>query len=489
MADTYRLRQQQREAEGTALVGDQTPPAINEGTARLVSLDAYRGFIMVMLAASGFGIARFAALPEDAPVWQEQNRPTWEAIAFHFNHPEWESKFGLMGVSFWDLIQPAFMFMVGVAMPFSYLRREKFGHSALRRFAHAGWRALVLVLMGVFLYSMSAKRTNWIFTNVLAQIGLGYLFAYLLLGRSRWVQWTALIAILVGYWYFFWQYTPQNEAAESVAAAVPAESDTGEPLPTVGEPVQTDDAAPATFPQWAKGDNAAHAFDIWFLNLLRDPPDEELAAVGTTRDAGDWAPELVREWLFANDEVFAGNRGGYQTLNFVPSIATMLLGILCGQFLIRRRTSWKEENWQTVAILVGWGLASMVAALVADAYVCPIVKRIWTPSWVLFSGAYVIWMLAAFYILFDILPLRKLAFPLAVVGMNSIAIYMMGQLMRGWTSEHVVDTHLSGFLATLFGQQALADDMYGRLIAPAVTFLVFWLVLYWMYRQKYFVRV
>src|SRR5690606_34857951 len=162
MADTYRLRQQQREAAGTSLVSNQTSPPADDGTSRLISLDAYRGFIMVMLAASGFGIARFAALPADAPVWQEQDRQTWQAIAFHFDHPAWESKIGLMGVSFWDLIQPAFMFMVGVAMPFSYAKRDALGHSPVRRFAHAGWRALVLVLLGVFLYSLGDERTNWI---------------------------------------------------------------------------------------------------------------------------------------------------------------------------------------------------------------------------------------------------------------------------------------------------------------------------------------
>jgi heparan-alpha-glucosaminide N-acetyltransferase len=485
MADTYRLRQQQREAEGSALVPKTAAPPAGEPAARLVSLDAYRGFIMLMLAASGFGIARFAALPEGAPVWQEQNRQTWQAIAFHFDHPGWESKFGLMGVSFWDLIQPAFMFMVGVAMPFSYLRREKDGHSGPRRFAHAAWRALLLVLLGVFLYSMNEDRTNWVFTNVLAQIGLGYLFAYLLLGRSRWVQWTALFAILVGYWYFFWQYTPQSQPAESAAAAAPAEpAESG-----VAESAKTDATAAESFPQWTKGDNAAHAFDLRFLNLLRNPADEELAAVGASMDAGDWAPGLLRDWLFANDEVFSGNTGGYQTLNFVPSIATMLLGILCGQFLIRRRLSWKSEHWQTVGILVAWGMVAIVAALLADAYACPIVKRIWTPSWVLFSGAYVIWMLAAFYVLFDILPLGKLAFPLVVIGGNSIAAYLMGQLLRSWTAEHVVHTHLSGLLATLFGQARLVDDMYGRLITPTATFVVFWLILYWMYRQRYFVRL
>jgi heparan-alpha-glucosaminide N-acetyltransferase len=476
MSDSYRLRQQQREAEGKSLAPAQAAPPLDEGIGRLISLDAYRGFIMLMLAAGGFGIARFAALPEDAPVWQQQDRQTWEALAFHFDHPQWVSKFGLMGVSFWDLIQPAFMFMVGVAMPFSYLRREKFGQSALRRFLHAAWRAVVLVLMGVFLYSMGEDRTNWVFTNVLAQIGLGYLFAYLLLGRRSGIQWIALAVILVGYWYYFWQYTPQAPAPE--ADTVAKEQD-----------AQPQVIPAASFPQWEKEDNAASDFDLWFLNLLRDPPDEQLAAAGAVQDAGDWAPAILRDWMFANEEVYAGNSGGYQTLNFVPSIATTLLGILCGQFLIDRRRSWRDHHWQTVGILVAWGLASMVASLVLHEFACPIVKRIWTPSWVLFSGAYVIWMLAAFYVLFDILPLGKLAFPLVVVGMNSIAIYLMGQLMRGWTSEHVVQTHLSGFLSTLFGEQALADDMYGRLIDPTVTFLVFWLILFWMYRQKYFVRV
>ncbi|MGE4004230.1 MAG: hypothetical protein AB7I48_28955, partial [Planctomycetaceae bacterium] len=164
---------------------------------RLASLDAYRGFIMTMLAASGFGVARFASLPPEAPVWQFREREFWEHLAFHFEHPDWGSRFGLMGISCWDLIQPAFMFMVGVAMPFSYASREAAGQNKGRRIGHALWRAVVLVLLGVFLYSLGSPRTNWIFPNVLAQIGLGYFFAYLLLGRRHWIQWTALGGILI----------------------------------------------------------------------------------------------------------------------------------------------------------------------------------------------------------------------------------------------------------------------------------------------------
>ncbi|MCA9108729.1 MAG: hypothetical protein KDA52_02175 [Planctomycetaceae bacterium] len=462
MTETYQLRRE-NEAPREEITSSEASKS-----ARLVSLDAYRGFIMMMLAASGFGIYRFASLPEDAPVWQTWDHGFWEALAFHFEHPAWESKFGLMGVSFWDLIQPAFMFMVGVAMPFSYARRQALGASGLKRLGHAVLRALVLVLLGVFLYSFGNDRTNWIFPNVLAQIGLGYAFAYLLLGRKPWIQWTALAGILVGYWFFFWQYSPPPDYD---FAAVNASVEEGE-------------VYEGKFAPWSKNGNAAHAFDVWFLNLLRNPSEEDLQAAGATADSESWAPGFLRKCLFNNSKVFAFNGGGYQTLNFVPSIATTLLGILCGQLLIRRRKPSK-----TVGILVGMGAACMLTGLLAGEFACPIVKRIWTPSWVLFSGAYVIWMLAAFYAVFDILPLKKLAFPLAVVGMNSIAMYLMGQLISGWVETNVVSIHFTGFLQSLFGENAVDDGMYGRLIMPTARFAVFWLIAWWMYRQRYFVRI
>jgi predicted acyltransferase len=423
---------------------------------------------MSVLAASGFGIANFARLPEDAPVWQEQSRALWQSLAFHFEHPVWDSKFGLMGVSAWDLIQPAFMFMVGTAMPFSDARRRAEGQSALNRWSHALLRAVVLVLLGVFLYSLRSERTNWIFTNVLAQIGLGYFFAYVLLGRRDWFQWTALAAVLGGYWWFFQQYElPQGYDL----AAVSASAEKGEVFEGKSAP-------------WSKNANAAHAFDVMFLNLLRHPPEAELQAAGAAADATSWAPDWLRQIAFNNTEVFQFNSGGYQTLNFVPSIGTTLLGILCGQLIQRRK-----KSWRVFGMLLAWGALCMVLGLAAAEFACPIVKRIWTPSWVLFSGAYVIWILAACYALFDLLPLRWLAFPLAVVGMNSLAMYLMGQLMHGWTRDNVVGPHLNGLLQTMFGAAALGDDMYGRLIEPTAVFVVFWLIAYWMFRQRYFLRI
>jgi predicted acyltransferase len=532
MVGSYRLREDQVKKEGAAAPGTKPGAAVAAAPAatatsgerqlmadrakaksapppRLVSLDAYRGFIMFVLAASGFGILPFARIDPESPVWEKNNRDNWQHIAFHFDHPAWQSNFlpsflekpedpsfepsGFLkfGVSFWDLIQPAFMFMVGVAMPFSYARREATGHSAARRFCHAVWRAKVLVLMGVFLYSLGDKHTDWIFTNVLAQIGLGYLFAYLLLGRKMWLQVTALGVVLVGYWLAFYLHAPPKDYDYVAVNNATAE-----------EGVRKGEVYEGKFAAWSKNANAAHWFDRRFLNRLRTLEPEVMAQHNIRADATSWSPDWLRLWLFANDKPFISEKGGYQTLNFVPSIGTTILGILCGQLLLSSLGKWKRLG----IFLVG-GLLCMGLGLVAGEYACPIVKRIWTPSWVLFSGAYVIWMLALFYFLFDVLPFKALACPLVVVGMNSIAIYLMGQLIRGWTMREVVRTHLGGLLEWImdskdgvvpeelksqfpnYGAFALSDQMYGHLVFSTAAAVVFWLIAYWMYRQKFFVRV
>jgi predicted acyltransferase len=472
----------------------------------LTSLDAYRGFIMILLAASGFGIARFAALPESAAVWQrpvaaaEGSRPPtaeevaarrswWQTLAFHFEHPPWRSDFLpyrtensldksewlRLGVSFWDLIQPAFMFMVGAAMPFSNRRRTIAGESAGARLGHAFLRAVCLVLLGVFLYTKTGERTGWIFTNVLAQIGLGYFFVYLLLGFRWQLQAAACVLLLGGYWYFmqlgYWQMTGKPAPTGSYdTAAVGVKPEQGE--------VYTNRFAP-----WSKNDNAAHAVDVDLLNRLADPGQ---AATNAWREQEQTGPltfgqkfqRAIRRTFFANDARFEFNGGGYQTLNFVPSMVTMLLGVMCGTLLMAA----------VVCLLLG---------RITGNYAVPIVKRIWTPSWALFSGGYVIALLALFYMLFDLLPLRRLAFPLTVVGMNSMVMYLMGQLMGGFTRERIVRPHLTGLIETVLGTDQvrdgrfywLDDAMFGRLIEPLAVLTVFWLIALWLYRRKIFVRL
>lgn len=465
MSDTYKLRQPAEPAaaaaENSATAEQEQAPANPPG--RLVSLDAYRGFIMSMLAASGFGIAALAGLDPESSVWQVWDYDSFQRLRFHFTHPDWQSVTGWMGVSFWDLIQPSFMFMVGVAMPFSYARRGAMGSSPRWQTVHAFIRAMILVLMGVFLYSLSQQQTNWIFTNVLAQIGLGYFFAYLLLGRTAGVQVAAIAAVLVGYWGLFVMNPPPQDYDY---ASVNASAERGE-------------VYEGRFAPWSKNANVAHFFDVWLLNSLRMPVDADTEAPQSPAKPG-----LVRQWWFASPERFTHNNGGYVTLNFVPSLATTLLGVLCGQLLMTSRPPRRK-----LLLLLSWGAVCLGLGLLAHHSVCPIVKRIWTPSWVLFSGGYVIWMLAAFYLVFDILPFRRLAFPLVVVGMNSIVMYMMGQMLRPWVTEKVVRVHFGAMLQTLIGPDAVNREGMGAMVLPTAAFVIFWLIALWLYRNRYFVRV
>src|SRR6476659_10087415 len=124
-----------------------TSPAI--APARLASLDAYRGFIMLLLISHGFG---FEVL---------KNYPGWAWLARQVDHAAWE------GCTFWDLIQPAFTFMVGVAMPFAFARR-----SSRDLFRHVAWRAFLLIALSNIFSNWGSTKPRLVFQliNVLCQI-------------------------------------------------------------------------------------------------------------------------------------------------------------------------------------------------------------------------------------------------------------------------------------------------------------------------------
>src|SRR5690349_1525272 len=133
---------------------------------RLNSLDAFRGAVMLLMASSGFGIPQVAK--------HFTGSAAWAFLGYEFDHPPW------VGFTLWDIIQPAFMFMVGVAVPWSVANRIARGQNFRAMFAHALWRAVLLVLLSIFLQSTWSRQTDWSFNNVLAQIGFGYPFLFLL---------------------------------------------------------------------------------------------------------------------------------------------------------------------------------------------------------------------------------------------------------------------------------------------------------------------
>ncbi len=404
-----------------AVPASAASPAISLLSNRLASLDAYRGFVMFLMMGEAFNFGALSrAFPENG---------LWHFLAWHQSHVEW------IGCSLHDLIQPSFSFMVGVALPFSLASRLARGESRVRMSLHAFWRALLLVLLGVWLRSSNKAITNWTFEDTLSQIGLGYGFLFLLGFRSRAWQWGAFALLVLGYWAAFVLYPLPAPGFDYAQVGVSADWLRQHELSGLAA-------------HWQKNSNLAWAFDTWWLNL------------------------------FPREKVFAFNGGGYATLSFIPTLATMILGLIAGGVLRSERKPGDKLRWLVIA-----GILGLAAGWLLNATgICPVVKRIWTPSWVLFSGGWCFLLLAGFYAVIDWRGWRAWAFPWIVIGMNSIAAYCMDHLFEGFISRSL-QTHL-GRGAFQFAGAGYAPSIHG-----AMTFSVLWLILYWMYRRKIFLRI
>ncbi len=386
--------------------------------ARNVAVDAYRGFVMLLMMAEVLQFSRIArAFPGN---W------FWRILAFNQTHAEWA------GCSLHDLIQPGFSFLVGVALPYSIASRLAKGETFGRMFGHTLWRALLLIALGIFLRSTQSPQTNFTFEDTLTQIGLGYTFLFLLGFRSpRW-QWTAFAVILAGYWLAWALYPVPGAGFNYQAAGVPpgwAHHYTGFAA------------------HWNKNSNLGAAFDQWFLNLF---------------------PRL---------KPFVYNEGGYLTLSFIPTLATMILGLVAGRWL---RAAAPRIPMKRLLIPGAGGIAAGLLLHVTG--ICPVVKRIWTPSWTLFSGGACFLFLAGFCWVIEVRGYKKWSFPLVVIGMNSIAAYVIAHFFE----EFIVDSfhiNLGPHVFQIFGT-ALEPLTQG-----AVVLLTYWLLLFWMQRRKLFLKI
>jgi predicted acyltransferase len=347
---------------------------------RSVALDAFRGFIMFTLASHGFG---FGAL---------QNHPTYGHVASWFDHVDWT------GGVFWDMIQPSFMFMVGVAMPFALAARAARGATPRDNFKHVASRAIKLLLLSNFLTIASDQVFQFQLINVLAQIAFTYFLTYLIIQmKFRW-QVVAAAGLLLFHSALFFIF-------------------------------------PGPEGPFSKEGNIGQVIDKFILG--RNYPES------------------------------------YVTINFISSTVTTLFGAWVGMLL--RTEKPMAEKLRTLAI-------SAVAAFaggLALSLVIPNVKKIWTASWTLYSTGWVLLMMLAFILLIDVAGYKRVAFPLVVVGMNSIFIYSCGFLIRG-SIDHMVRSFTGGY------------QFIGALAPVAqqcTVMLVLWYLCYWLYKRKIFIKL
>ena len=400
---------------------------------RLESLDALRGMDLLFLVAISDLVEELAEVVDT---------PWMASVMECFTHKKWE------GFSPWDLVMPLFMFMAGVAIPFSLEKYKKplsptlpqMGGSCKHLYFRLGKRVLLLWLFGMMvqgnLLALDPNRI-YLFTNTLQAIAVGYFFSAIIYLHT---SWKTQIGIAVGLLLTFWG------AMEWI---------------TIGGYGGGD---------YTPHGNLAEGIDSMVLGRFRDTA-QVIDGQVVVRESYTYT------WILSS-------------LNFV---VTVLSGVLAGQILKKTpsNSSLQGEGQDTKTICSfpykgevrrGSLLLAIGIALVALGWtwdmVHPVIKHIWTGSMVLVSSGYCFLLMGIFYLWIDCLGHNKHLTLLKVYGMNSITAYVV---------SHVISFR-SISKSLFFGLEQYVGDYYGFIIQLGNVTILF-LILYILYRNKIFLRV
>lgn len=368
---------------------------------RLFSLDVYRGLVMTLLVGEGAGV--YEAL-------HGLDSPWAKAAAGQFMHAPWS------GLTFWDLVQPAFMFIVGVSMVFSIRKRVERGDSKAARFAHIFKRCAILFLLGTGLHCLYAGELVFELWNVLTQLSATILIAYVIMELPIAAQWVISLA-LIG-------------ATDAAYRFVHVEG--------YSQP-------------FTPGANLGTYIDTLLMGKV--------------------------------------NSDHWVAVNFVPSAAHTIWGVLAGKVLIGTGGAGGAGGGGGAArkavTLALFGVAGIVIGYGLDyAGYAPIIKRTSTGPFVIVTGGWCVLALALFYGLIDGLGVRAGGRVLAVVGMNSILIYMITESMAHAWLNPKVGIFVEGWLRMIgvTGPPAALVNALG-------VWALLWALCGWLYRKKVFVKV
>ncbi|WP_020569381.1 acyltransferase family protein [Neolewinella persica] len=361
-------------------------------TGRLLSLDAYRGITMFLLLAE-------AALVYGTITQYFPEESTGAAIMQQFHHHPWN------GLRFWDLIQPFFMFIVGVAMPFSLASRERKGATWNQSFQHILRRCFLLLCFGVGLHWVYNGHPVWELWNVLTQLSFTILLTFLIL---RW-DWKKQLGV-------------------ALACLVLTE----------------------------------------VLYRLYDPA----APFVKDQNFGSWLDMVLMGKI--------NGGGGWVTVNCLPTAAHTIWGAICGNLLMSSTPEQSKIRWLALAgvtgLVIGYGLDLTG--------ITPIIKRIATSSFTLASGGWAILALGFFYWLVDVQKVQRWTVFFAVVGANSIFIYLF--------AETIGHQWLTGF-GQIFGNGILeplgVSEGLANIVSAFITLGMMWYLCYFLYKKRIFFKV
>ncbi len=326
--------------------------------------------------------------------------PILREMAHQVEHSEWN------GFTFYDLIFPLFLFIVGLTMPLAITRRLERGTSHGDLYGHIVKRTLTLLVLGlVYNQVLDFDFSNLRYVGVLQRIAICYFVGALIVVNTR-IQTQAILVggILVVYF--------------TIMKLIP--------VPGFGAGVLT--------------------------------PEGNLSA---------FIDQALLPGRFCCFE-YGDNEG---ILSTIPALATTLIGVLAGHWLCTPHSQLRK-----VQGLLAGGVAGLLGGLLWS-LIFPINKVLWTSSYVLYAAGWSLLLLAAFYWVIDVRGFKRWAFPLVVIGMNPITVYVLQSVFDFGT---IANIFVHGFIMYLGAFQPL----FMILCVLAVK----WLFLYFLYRQKIFLK-
>ncbi|MFS4492700.1 acyltransferase family protein [Maribacter sp. 2308TA10-17] len=358
---------------------------------RLFSLDVFRGLTMFLLIAEAAGFHHnFSELAEGM---------IFSGIAHQLHHHPWN------GLRFWDLIQPFFMFIVGVAMPFSLRKRLATGNRSAAT-KHILRRCFLLFAFGVLLHCVYSHAVVWELWNVLVQLAFTILIAYAIMNLPHKFQIAISIGLLALTELLYRMYNPD---------------------------------AP-----YAQGHESFGSYvDMLVMGLENDG-----------------------YWVF---------------INFIPTAAHTIWGVICGQILLSNTPAKDKIKpfliWGTVILILGFALDLL--------NITPIIKRIATSSFTLSSGGFAILTLTLFYWLIDVKNNKNKWLKIfSVVGTNSIFIYLFSETVGvQWFRDFG-----KIWTAGLFSPLGLSENLI-MVINSLFVLFIFWYITYFLDKHKVYFKV
>ena len=357
---------------------------------RLESVDALRGFDMLWIIGGSEVIISFA---------KATGFDFLSNMAIHFDH-SWGQ------FHFYDLIQPLFLFIVGVVMPISFRKRIARGETKRNLYTHVIKRAAILYILGLIssghLLSFDLSRIHLI-TNVLHVIAFGYLVGSVMILELN-IKWQIGIsaALLILYWV--------------IMALIP--------VPGYGSGIYNPDINLALYV-----DNAL---------------------LGHFQEGDGWTYIIT-------------------SINFIPSI---MLGVFAGNIL---QSGWDEMKKARMLGLIG--ICCIVTGRIWGIWF-PIIHHLTTSSLVLYGAGWSFLLLSLFYLVIDVWGFKKWSFPFVVIGMNAITVYVATHLFDFTKIGDVFVGGLAKYLGSWF-----------QFVQALAALAIVWLILYWMYRKKTFIKI